>query len=490
MIRKLLPWAAVCAAGLACLTILDAQPQPAFPTPTVSPNMPPDVTIGGGVTTPESALPFFDDFSWREFIAVTWPAKTNSGPKFSRGIADASKKHGDVSVPTVFETLKADYELFLPNGAAPAKWDEYKTPSPCLGEGQVKPYETLLASFAHFHGFNQAGFGVEAGPLVAQNRTYVRYDTRMNQPEYDFILNPGAQAPGPLYLQTSLANLPKPLAFPNGSIDFKAAWRDMSGVPAAQKARYYVIKARALDPVTGKCSAGEFGLVGMHIVNKTAAFPRWVWSTFEHVDNVPAIASETTAGRAPWSLNDNDSANQKLAAPTKKIDECNPPAANPVPTQVIRLRRIHTSTQKTNALYQQALAGTVWANYQLTATQWPTTGADTFPNNTTPQPQTNTANTAAETWFQKTTASSCMSCHKLANQHDLVFFLSLNAFPAPSEPCKIVNGFVATQRLSATKKTLLESMGPAPAAAPLQPATIPDRDDTIRALQRFINQNQ
>lgn len=503
MPRKLLPWVVLCAAAIAALTFVNAQPGPVFPTPVVSPAAPNDVVIGAGVTTPESALPFFDDFSWREFIAVTWPAKTSAAAPYSRGIADTTKTYGDTSVPTVLETLKADYELFV-SGSTPTAWDQYSTPSPCLGAGMVTPYETVLGSFNHFHGFNQAGFGVEASPLVAQNRTYVRYDTRMNKPEYDFILSPGAQAPGPLYLQANLAAAPAPLVFPNGSIDYKASWRDMTGIPAADKARYYVITAQALDPVTGRCSAREFGLIGLHIVNKTPSFPRWVWSTFEHVDNVPAIAGETTAGRAPWALNDNDAANQRLTMPPPpSINECNPPAASPTPAQVVRIRKIHASTQQTNQLYQTKLAGTVWANYQLTVTQWPTgpnvtTGI--FPNTTTPMPQTNTANTAAETWFQSSTATSCMRCHNLASRQDLVFFLIMNALPTPTQPCQMVNAFVVQQReaqeivafsmLKGSKipKTKLDKAKATWKAS--EPATpLPLRDDTIRALQSLIRQS-
>src|SRR5438034_2593691 len=32
------------------------------------------VNIPPGITSPEQARPFFDDFSWRSFIALNWPA--------------------------------------------------------------------------------------------------------------------------------------------------------------------------------------------------------------------------------------------------------------------------------------------------------------------------------------------------------------------------------------------------------------------------------
>ncbi|MES1244074.1 MAG: hypothetical protein ABUT39_20895, partial [Acidobacteriota bacterium] len=47
---------------------------PPPPAPSFSGNIPLDVTIPSGVTTPEQARPFFDTFSWQSFVALNWPA--------------------------------------------------------------------------------------------------------------------------------------------------------------------------------------------------------------------------------------------------------------------------------------------------------------------------------------------------------------------------------------------------------------------------------
>ena len=41
--------------------------------------------------------------------------------------------------------------------------------------------------------FNQSAFspGVAANPLVAQNRTYTRYEVRINEPEYSALAQSG-----------------------------------------------------------------------------------------------------------------------------------------------------------------------------------------------------------------------------------------------------------------------------------------------------------
>ena len=83
---------------------------------------------------------------------------------------------------------------------------------------------------------------------------------------------------------------------------------------------------------------------------------------------------------------------------------------------------IDAATQQLNAQFQAALQGTVWANYQLVSTQWPTNPANDCqvpsPTNPlgTPAP-TFLANTTLETYIQGTTpqaSSSCMECHNNA----------------------------------------------------------------------------
>jgi hypothetical protein len=453
--------------GVLLLTVpAFGQQPPPFPPPTVSPNLPADVNTPFPGVAPN--LPYFDDFSWQEFVALTWPAQTGNGPAFPRGFADKSKKYGDISGPLVWQTLKNDYELFLPGGATPAAWDSYASPSPC--GGNLKPYETILASFDKYHGFNQAGFGVDASPLVSQNRQYVRYETLVNAPEYNFILNPGTPWPGPLYLAKNLPNTSgtiPPLKFPTGSVEIKAGWRNLTGVAPAQQATYFRATAQLLDPVSGKCTATTMGLAALHIINKTAKFPNWVWSTFEHNDNVPAITGEKPYGAPPYGFNDNNPNNQKLAPQAKPITKCNPPAPNPGPMQAIRIRAIAPSTQTTNDLYHAAapLQKTIWQNYQLVMTQWPiNNGASTFPSTTDPQPQTNTANVVAETWFQNTTATACMACHQFATNKvktDFVWFLPLGAYnpDAPVPPCQEMNAFTAADiKLAAAHKASVKKV--------------------------------
>src|SRR5260370_39389722 len=58
---------------------------------------------------PPSSLPIllFDDFSWRSFVALVWPAKHGQ-----RGVPNSGLTLGSAAgAPTVFVTLKSEWEL-------------------------------------------------------------------------------------------------------------------------------------------------------------------------------------------------------------------------------------------------------------------------------------------------------------------------------------------------------------------------------------------
>ena len=233
--------------------------------------------------------PDFDNFAWRAFIALNWPSLTDPA---HRGEPDRLKTLGDKG-PRVWETFKARYELFEvgPDGrpAAPPPWATYQARNPCGAE--VDGREKTLATFAPFMDFNQSAFlpGAPANPLVAQNGAYTRYEVRLNALEYAALAQSG---------WSEGENLPDPAhpaRLPAGSIAVKAAWRPLTAMDtAAVRARYYVVEnanlvdvARTLAAGHTVCSKRDVALVGLHIVIRTKDRPQGLWSTFEHVDNVP-----------------------------------------------------------------------------------------------------------------------------------------------------------------------------------------------------------
>ena len=386
------------------------------PPVTLSPTPPTDVCIPSG----SGGIPFrfFDDFSWRAFVAMVWPAQAGQ-----RGVPDANQPVGTVGVPLVFETLKADWEVFQPGGATPSDWDYFTGQNPC-GLASVGFNDLLLADFSKFGNLGLAGFGNLVGALGAQNGTYVRYQTGFNQTEYTQILGQR------LYLQANLKNV----TFQDGSVDVKAAWLVMDGI--AHPERYYTRTAWVFDLSSGKCSPQTVGLVGLHIVSKTPSRPQWIWSSFEQIDNIPQAGAQ-----APYAFNDGTAT--PMPTPPDPIG-FPPPTPTPTPVfNVTRLKPISTSTQGTNTKYQQALAGQgtgVWQFYQLVMTQWPIApdqpanpGSPNFTFPGTAGATTAFSNVVMETFDQASIGTGCMACHNVTKgASDFLWALKVNAFkPQP-----------------------------------------------------------
>jgi hypothetical protein len=428
-----------------------AQQCPASPPVAISSQMPADVCIPSNFNS--NPIAFFDDFSWRSFVAMVWPVQQGM-----RGVPDASKIIGSPG-PLVFETFKAEWEVFQPSPdgssppSPPSAWESYDGQNPCptsrgsavgfspdltypiFGSASLKVGfgDVVLASFSKFGNLGQAaGFGSLVGPLPAQNGVYTRYSTYFNQIEYNQILSQG------LYLR---ANFPSSGAttFQDGAIDIKASWMDMTNVPNPQ--RYYTRTAWVMNPFaapTPTCTQTTVGLVGLHIVRKTPSRPQWIWSTFEHVDNVPGGTSA-----APFAYNRGDGTPMPPSNPNPF-----PPNASPIVFNAQRLKPIHASTANTNIHYRAALQGMggPWQFYQLVMTQWPVsippslpvdpslpgTPANTFPGNNAISAF---SNVTLETFDQNNIITGCMNCHNTAkDETDFVFSLMNNAWPSSIAP--------------------------------------------------------
>ena len=135
------------------------------------------------------------------------------------------------------------------------------------------------------------------------------------------------------------------------------------------------------------------------------------------------------------------------------ISSSNPPQVNPLPMQVVREQKILGPTMETNVRYWNLpqIKGTVWENYMLVATQWPTNIAPEQPSNGgSPFPTTGSevANTTMETYFQAS-GFTCMECHQISNAtgRDFVMFVTMDA--ARPDTLAVAEAFSA--RLSASK---------------------------------------
>jgi hypothetical protein len=404
----------------------EATTLPALPAPQVSPDRIGDIRE---IRADIDPFPKLDDFAWRAFIALNWPSLTAAT---QRGLPDRSKSFGAPG-PRVWETFKARYELYQVGRdgrrLAPPPWASGAAINPC-GPGFKNDIKTL-ATFEPFMDFNQPVFaaGVAGNPLVAQNGTYTRYETRLNQLHYEALARPG---------WSQGKNLPtqdKPARIAAGSIVVKAAWRVLTEADTpAIRARYYVVQnadvidiAKSVPAGRTVCSKSDVALVGLHIVIRTKLRPQGIWSSFEHIDNVPAVgrgvAREPDAKDAgmPYAYFDTSKPTLGLwpefgAPEIQPVSLRNPPRTDPAPMQVVRRHPIHPSTMATNRAYwaRPEIKGTIWQNYMLVANQWPTFTHPVGPRYDgvfyPASRKENLVNTTMETYFQDA-PSNCMSCH-------------------------------------------------------------------------------
>ena len=427
-------------AGLTAASASFAQSTP--DAPTVSSQIPLQVVVPESVTTPVEARPWFDQFSWRSFIALSWPADPmmpgvplapNNPNTFMTAPAGA---------PTVWESYASSYRLFGSGATMPPEFGTGPADgSPCGISAKSLRMVAKGTDVAN----DVVGEVNEAfsHPLIDQNLNYVFAEVRFNDIYYDFVSTNG------YYLKKNLFGAPQPLRMPQsdpstgkiGAIMIKAAWRQMT--VDDDISRYHVISATIVDPDTKDCSIVRMGLVGLHIAQKTDLFPEWIWSSFEQVDNVKLGPEPSADAKISFNNGRGTPATPKGWANRPNLVPPLEPKAKRVATQVTRLNPIPTtpegkSTVDQNSAYASLLAGTPWEHYQLVITQWPD-DAGTF---VLPQdggiyprdsggafPVNGATNTAMETYFQSqedaagSGGNSCMSCHYTAGTSDFSWIL-------------------------------------------------------------------
>ena len=403
---------------------------PERPVPEISSQTPADVCIPDDFKG--IALEYFDDYSWRALVSLVWPAASERG-------VPASRKPIAAAGPRVFETYKPLWEIFHRDGSAPhAAFTAYDAAAanPCGAASKFG--DVTIGSFSGIDDIGQAGIGVLDPPIAAQNGRYVRTLTLFNRIAFDFIVS------NRYYRRDALPEIPRPrperpvVEFPIGSIAVKSAWVDVAGLPEALVKRIYTRTALVKRATGAGCARATVGLLGIHIAQKTASRPQWIWSSFEQKDLVPPKWPDWPGA---FALNDGRGA----AMPERSPLSLAPLAPEPVqPFNVVRDAGapILTSTELTSFAYQRLLEGTPWQNYRLVVTQWPRVEG----NQVTPIPPSldgsvaNTfpgegafsafANLTMETFSQKGAQLGCMSCHNRARMTtDFMWSVFDHAYP-------------------------------------------------------------
>ena len=415
---------------IAAALVLSAEPQnPSSPPPIVlSSAIPGDVNVTAKTVSIEAFQPDFDVYSWNTFIALNWPPGPdgNADPKKTLG------SNGDND--TVWEHYRDVSDIFLPGGARPTWNGPGNIPDACksLNKGSL-PVVTLMqigknlltptVVAATSQPFN-------TGPIIDQHGVFTRFQIVVNKTMFDYILS------NSLYSKAGQKAFTPPVNFTSGSIDstgktlvegaimVKTAWKVIA---PADKARFHSENVLVYTPASenpkypARCTKQTVGLVGMHIGHKTQAAPQWLWSTFEHVDNVPTDA-DVKSGKLKASYS---YYNPKCK--TCKVNQVPPRPWDPTMvstfhSQIVRMNQFNlpiyaASAAARNADAQVLLKGvnpkSVWQNYELISTMWPTDPKQPFG---APAP-TFLANTTLETYIQGTVpnvSSNCIECHNNA----------------------------------------------------------------------------
>jgi hypothetical protein len=351
----------------------------------------------------------FDFNSWLTFLALNAPATGGSIGK---------------DAPTVWESWAEVEDVFLPNGKPPRPWGSPPIRPAVCPVGPRLPILRMVGKTPNVLSTVIQPFNT--GPLIDQEGQYVHYEIAMNKPMFEYIVQ------NHLYSQDGQNKFAGPTEFPQGSITkgttdgtigaivIKAAWKVLDP-QEKQSSRFHTARVLVYIPpqenpkIREKCYVATVGLVGLHIVHRTQADPQWAWGTFEHVDNDPTQA-EVNAGQLEPHYN---FFNPTCHGCTVNHQPPRPWNPNIVPfpggyhSQIVRLTDLMDDAKKLNTSFQGILANTVWKNYMMISTQWPTDAQSKTDPNGVPAP-TFLGNTTMETYIQGTvpqSSSSCMACH-------------------------------------------------------------------------------
>jgi len=405
----------------------------------------------------------FDFYSWLTFIALNSP----------EGVGAI----GEGDARTEWETYRQLPDVMRPKGVPPTDWDSKNNalfPDACQalkGDGKK-----IVIHLGEEETFSQP---FNTGPLIDQSGHYAMFIIMMNKPMFEYIqknklysvegqrnFKAGAEAirgslrkdkdpnppiePGldPVSSKDAIINFPNGANVLDkdgksttegtvGSIMLKGSWKVLDEERGDDPKRFHVVRALVYTKTSAdgrqaaKCVERKLGLVGFHIVHKTVNAHQWIWSTFEHIDNVPS-GEDIASGNLRFKYSFFDilckscrvnHTPEKPWSPEAQKSSDGMTFRNGYKSQITRVVPVTPDVQRMNAAFQGELAKkkSVFANYMLVSTQWPTLRpCNQFANTrnmadpTCAPAPTFLANTTLETYSQGITpisSSSCIACH-------------------------------------------------------------------------------
>ena len=409
--------------------------------------VPADIPGGAQAATLEDAAAF----AWQEFIALNWPAAAQTGAAGDREAPDTTKAFGEVDptfgTPLVWETFRHKVEIY-PGTGTPHGGTNYDALPQYIynpayvgtNDGQVPPCDTASPTTPWNNLDEQSEIGLDqmfsgAGPGSQFTGQQILYQAKANRVEYNYVFPKGwytGSAPTGAtiaYLQTNKQSPPPGstdlVSFLNGTIEVKAAWRQLTAAEQAS-GRFHIATVRfyrKTDSGPPFCyQDAEWGLVALHIIQKTPTAPYFIYATFGQADNLlteagnpvedengtlianqtadpldPMITSQNAVPAdppTPSSVQTLTPATANSAPPANLLYYVNTPTASSEPQGFVYVnRRIHSIPQTVIAVNQTAhaairaynqasnLPDSPWLYYKLVSVQYqpidkPTPGVD------------------------------------------------------------------------------------------------------------------
>jgi hypothetical protein len=333
----------------------------------------------------------FDFYSWRTFLALNSP---------DDGTTPVEKAQADT--PTKWEHMnnfKQLLDVMLPADQQPPIWPavakgmnderERLMPQACRDllnarPDLVKDLPNRMIVKMIEESFNEP---FKTGPLIDQQGHYAIFDILMNRQMFDYItvnhLNTkaGQAANADLAVDFPPGQNTPTAAF--GSFMLKVSWKILTPEEIAAKT-FHMRRALVLMPPGEKrpCLDKTLGLIGFHAVHKTAGRPQWIWTSFEHVKNVPdrneVAANKLSGGYNFFSVTCKADCPVENATPPFPWDpdpalELRFRKDDSFKSQIVRETPLTDAAKNMNAVFHSMLpANSVWQNYMLLSTQWPT----------------------------------------------------------------------------------------------------------------------
>jgi hypothetical protein len=314
----------------------NASAQSVVPSITISPSVPtelnppfvagPNGSGGAPNASPEQAAAF----AWQEFIALNWPAASQAGQQGQREAASTTYRFGDptYSGPTAWQTFRGKVEIFPGQGSPPGypgvgagdpghgydalpqyNYNPAKATVTACDPQQANdavPWVNLDETDQITLDYMFAGVVDPANSPGNSQPQLIRFMAKANRLEYVYVAEnmwwnmvPTAiVAATRNYLNTNQYSPPSGssqyVSLPDGTIEIKAAWRPLnpsevsSGRFHIQTVRFYE-QTRPKPPVgpTPYCYRdAKWGLVALHIIQKTPSAPYFIYASFEQADNI------------------------------------------------------------------------------------------------------------------------------------------------------------------------------------------------------------